>query len=1032
MTAARNRRRSDPQASPGRRFVLASDLHLHPWAAFSKGEGGSNTRLLQTLAVLSASLNRAKELGVPWVFAGDIVHTAGYTLNVVMSKLVEVLSLYNDVTKLAVWGNHDARGVGGRISLGQTVLGTIQRAVENFVVLDPTCCKAPFRVGDLTFSGSGYQPRPEFLELAEESDVGIYHQTIRGTKTATGFELEEGILGADLLERHKFVAVGHVHHWQYHSSAQNCPGQQLLIPGSPEQHNFGDAGQHGWWIIDVPPGQDGKPQCEMVLSGSPEFITVETPDQIRDSVNYYRVRNAVGKALPTGAQAIAPAPNVVEQRNVLQGARGEQVLEAWMSADPPDEALDKARVLAIGRELVSVREEVCLRPYQLTRLWLKNFCSYEDAKLDVTPGTWLVVGRGKDFPSNGAGKSTLFEAIFWAIFGSTTKGLTGDEVIRWGASECEVLADFEAEGDAWLQVVRRRGKQSTLKVTYGTGEFTEYSIEGKSVNEVTEKLQKHLGITADLYKALGYFSQEDLVLFASATDGRRKDMLADLIGLGAYQDASSAAGRKADEAISVEQRILALRDAAQQRVDSERRRYADVQGKSLAWRDDKERRWAQATVALDTFDCDAEKIRPQLEAEARATLGRRLEERERQVAQQLKQAEVEAALPVGQTNTQKEVIDANTDYARASEALRTVTAQIAEVKNQVAAQERRINQYHATLTAGTCPTCQQPVTSEHRDKCLAPEFAVLEQIKERQAALEAQQRGLVNDAANAKLRAQEVNAGFEAGKLAKERQSNLMKAQAANLEVQQERDALEFDVGVHVQGVLEQRRNELASAITSIEREQDPFGNELAGIQERINDAEYDVTQHNAQRAALLADVAVYDYWHRGFSKQGIQSLLLDEIAGLFNECRGAIFPALTQGVYDVQFSTLSRTKGGEARERTEFQVFERGEAVPYSALSGGQRRRIDVGVMLTLVKAVSKWMQVPGALGLLVLDEVFGFLDNSGAEGLMEALREMQEQIPAIFVVSHDAQLQALFPEVITVVQDSNGISRVVGAEVS
>jgi len=177
----------------------------------------------------------------------------------------------------------------------------------------------------------------------------------------------------------------------------------------------------------------------------------------------------------------------------------------------------------------------------------------------------------------------------------------------------------------------------------------------------------------------------------------------------------------------------------------------------------------------------------------------------------------------------------------------------------------------------------------------------------------------------------------------------------------------------------------------------------------------------------MALQAALHDYWRIGFSKQGIQSLLMDEVAGAFNAARGAIFPALTQGVYDVQFSTLSRTKGGDQRERTEFKVYEHGLLVPYEALSGGQRRRIDVGVMLTLVKAISTWMHVPGALGVLVLDEVFGFLDASGAEGLMEALRDLQAVVPTIYAISHDPQLQALFSGTVMIEQDELGVSRVV-----
>src|SRR5689334_19905587 len=87
---------------------------------------------------------------------------------------------------------------------------------------------------------------------------------------------------------------------------------------------------------------------------------------------------------------------------------------------------------------------------------------------------------------------------------------------------------------------------------------------------------------------------------------------------------------------------------------------------------------------------------------------------------------------------------------------------------------------------------------------------------------------------------------------------------------------------------------------------------------------------------------------------------------------------------------------------------------------------------MLTLVMAVSEWMQVPGALGLLVLDEVFGFLDAAGAEGLMEALRAVEERIPAIFVVAHDPQLQSLFGKTLHVEQDDQGISHLENANAS
>ncbi|KKK64813.1 hypothetical protein LCGC14_2980420, partial [marine sediment metagenome] len=189
---------------------------------------------------------------------------------------------------------------------------------------------------------------------------------------------------------------------------------------------------------------------------------------------------------------------------------------------------------------------------------------------------------------------------------------------------------------------------------------------------------------------------------------------------------------------------------------------------------------------------------------------------------------------------------------------------------------------------------------------------------------------------------------------------------------------------------------------------------------------EQGLNKYQKEIVSIQKITAIYAYWQTGFSKQGLQSLLVEEIATLFNANRSDIFPLLTQGIYDVQFSTLSKTRAGELREKTEFLVLERGKPVLYHALSGGQRRRIDIGIMLVLTQAVAAWMGTRGILGLLILDEVFGFLDTSGAEGLLAALRQIKEHVPTIYVITHDTNLQALMPETIQVTQDDQGISRI------
>jgi len=1010
-----------------RRVVVISDLHAHPWAAFAHGDGLENDRLRRTLGVLRASLQRAQELDCPWVFGGDLVHTAGYALNVVLSALAEEFGRFPDVAKLAVWGNHDARGVGGKIVLEQTIWAALSRSVSNLMVLDPSLSQPIVERGGITFSGVGAQPRPDLLRAPLQSDVGVYHATVRGSHGPNGYIFPYGIEADDLLSRHKVSIAGDLHHPQCISRAE-FGAHILLVPGSPEHHNFGDALMHGWWIVNVDP-----PAAAITPSGSPEFRTVETAADVHADGNFYRVlTRSVGEQLPENATVVAPTPTTIENRTALRGLTGEQILAGWIAANPPSDvilttegaAAMKAELLALGRQLLSLDDVGQLSNVRLTWLGLRNFCSYAEADFPVLDGTWLVLGKGRDYPSNGAGKSTLFESLFWLLFGRTTKGLTGDEVIRWGAKDCSVHAIFENSYGGVLEVKRTRGEASRLEVYEGDDSIP---WEATSVNEMTEKLNRHLGVTPELFQALGYFSQERVLLFASATDGERKEMLADLIGLSAYQSASAAAQKRIEQ-LKVD---LAANDGLQRGTEEHliaaRVTMEQMQQRFLQWNEEHEQRRLAALAALDTFDASVQHTFEQLAAEAVKQLSQTNEQNTRVMREHLAQAEIELSKPYPPVASAADLRSARKDAEEARMAVIRFTTQIAETTRQLETAHRKLDEIVKLTRDGTCPSCGQQIQPEHRERCEAPIRNEIQVLNDLAAKLQQSKADAVETAAAWKLTADSCEHGVAAAE-AIARWSDQRQAAKDGLQQLEEEAARISEVAKqHVTKVLDDKRAELKRAIALVDRETNPHRQSEAVAVGSVKEAEARLEKRKQEQLSMALQAALHDYWRVGFSKQGIQSLLMDEVAGAFNAARGAIFPALTQGVYDVQFSTLSRTKGGDQRERTEFKVYEHGLLVPYEALSGGQRRRIDVGVMLTLVKAISTWMHVPGALGVLVLDEVFGFLDASGAEGLMEALRDVQAVVPTIYAISHDPQLQALFSGTVMIEQDDFGVSRIV-----
>lgn len=1072
-------------------LVILSDLHAHTWSAFASGDGENNSRLIRSLQVLNASLERADTLGCPWIFAGDIVHTAGYALNPVMHGIIKVLSKFPNIQKVAVWGNHDVRGKGGKILLPQTVFGYLLHAVEKLIILDPESGWPTFDLDGITIGGAGYQPRADLLDVGPGGNIGLFHQTVLGTVAPSGHEFTEGIPGFLLTDNYDISIVGHVHH------PQNGDHKgRIMIPGSPEHHNFGDKGDHGWWVLD------GKThELHFESGGSPEFLTVESAEEIKDDGNFYRVKILKSKEdLPSNATFIAPEPTTVEKRDLLNGiSQPEEILQVWMKENPPEEGSIKA-YLEMGLLLLSEQDPVRLRPYKACTLWLHNFCSYEDTEFHIPSGTWLIIGEGRDFPSNGAGKTTLVgEALYWLIFGKNTKGLAADEVIRWGQKKCSVMATLtEHEGlGSSLVVTRSRSSDgsSSLKVVQDGEDW-----EAASVSEMTQKLSRHLGLTPEIYQNLGYFSQEKVLLFASATDGERKGILADLIGLSGYQEAATSAASHLFASEEKKQILHAKLDAHEEHRASLDDDVENIISLGSDWEQEQAERITAAREAHGEANKDPKPLAypdrlraiqtriEELKEAKEASLWSHQEIREEHLYDAMSK-KVEAALDLAEEHRAKyakAIDDRGLERAKLEDdvkLLSVVEDGLKTLNEQKAHSEQSLQEASSAMVRGgmllegiqkdlespnllplsakgKCPTCGKPLGKEDSKRIGAERESFRGSLLERQASaqtefdhrIELKTKAQKEDSAIAKKITQFTSRKEDLellrmglGSLAQvekeikghqETQQSLRDAAAKQAESEIVNDLLQFSLRLdrreqaarswvdHALSLHSQELARLLMNLSQLEKGENPHDSALTTAKERLESLKTEMGGIANDLDILDLDMAIYEYWKKGFSKQGIQSLLMEEISTLFNRNRGAIFPLLTQGIFDVQFSTLSRTRAGELREKTEFLITKRGIPVPYGSLSGGERRRVDIGIMITLSMAVSEWMKIPGILGMLVLDEVFGFLDSSGAEGLLEALEQVQEQIPSLFVITHDSHLQSLFPKTILIKQDEDGIS--------
>src|SRR5258708_38325513 len=102
--------------------------------------------------------------------------------------------------------------------------------------------------------------------------------------------------------------------------------------------------------------------------------------------------------------------------------------------------------------------------FDIQEIALSHFRSYAGRHhftFPTEPGLYFFTGQNNTaLGANGTGKSTLLDAITWALYGRTTRGLKASEVISWGKNTCHVSVTLLV-GSQHL-VVKRTQKPNNL------------------------------------------------------------------------------------------------------------------------------------------------------------------------------------------------------------------------------------------------------------------------------------------------------------------------------------------------------------------------------------------------------------------------------------------------------------------------------------------------------------------------------------------------------------------------------------------
>tara|TARA_R110000737_G_scaffold353140_2_gene402589 strand:- start:1717 stop:3276 length:1560 start_codon:yes stop_codon:yes gene_type:complete len=160
-------------------------------------------------------------------------------------------------------------------------------------------------------------------------------------------------------------------------------------------------------------------------------------------------------------------------------------------------------------------------------------------------------------------------------------------------------------------------------------------------------------------------------------------------------------------------------------------------------------------------------------------------------------------------------------------------------------------------------------------------------------------------------------------------------------------------------------------------------------------------------------DYEIMRFWEKAFSEAGLVKYVIRNILGYFNNKVNYYLTYLSNGKYKVTFD----------EEMQETILYDKRE-VHFMSLSGGEKKRVNLAVMLALQGLLSLANKAEG--NLLFFDELDTSLDFLGKEGLYILLQELKKS-KTLFIITHDLHLKEMLGDIQTLtVQKKDGVTTI------
>jgi hypothetical protein len=702
-----------------------------------------------------------------------------------------------------------------------------------------------------------------------------------------------------------------------------------------------------------------------------------------------------------------------------------------------------------------------------------------DIELDRV-GMNLVLGKNQDdkrFDSNGSAKSALFEAMTWGLFGEFLRDLSAESFIRTGQSKMtvEVLVDPE---DGSERVWFKRTKTKREHTVFATTEKGIELFPANSVKDIQPQIDSWLGLDFKTFTNSVYFGKGLVKFFMASNDTERKDLLETILQLVSFDEAlerAKALSKKCSENITEYNTAIAVAEAlktdksnslvglqlslngAKVRLEKEQ---PVLKAKAVELQETRDKIFG-SIGKLDHLITKEKELYEEEENAINISQIKNKESINKSYDTKIENSKLE------NTKKTKELTDIYTTLLTGrQEFCKSLEEKQAGLLTKKFLIEMDVSKTEGLIEAITkdrehveglsenipCKECFQKIPIIHKNSLLikynndlipyysnlskwGKEIEIidieiitgctnpLEEVKRVITEIENTQKYKLALFEKEKF---DTTYGFitkrdnEIDNLNKEYISQLNKAQEefyskTNAWVEEKNirniEVVKLDTGVITIG----------KTITEMEESYYKFNKQVMSTNKEIE--KISKQEEFAKEKIIVTNEidSKTKFWIEGFGPRGIKSFIFESALPYLTARTNHYSSYITGGTVAIDILPTTVLKSGETREKLTVSAINSHGANVYNGNSDGERRRIDICVLLALQDLIST--RASKTWSIIVFDEIFDCLDKTGIEHVIDMFRTFKGK--SIYIISHSEDIKKHFDTSITIVK-KDGISYV------